>query len=359
MSSPGFSKILIAEEAASTPLAKRVKAAWPDIAPQIVRNLADHELRLDMEPDPVAAGKRILALGPNRGRFIRKCPGTMGLVCCNYWVIDLVEGCPIDCSYCILQGYLNDRRIRLATNLDDLVDEIDTELAGGTRPVRVGTGELSDSLILDPQLGLAKTLIDIFRTRPRATLELKTKTANIDSLLNLEPADNIVIGWSVNTPAIISSDERGASSLHDRLSAAGRIVERGWKVAFHFDPLVLHDRWEDGYHRVVEDIFSAASPERVAWISLGAFRFHPSLKQIIKDRFPMSDILNSEFVLCPDNKMRYVKPKRLKLFKSLNDSIAAKAPSTPLYLCMEGVEIWESVFGGSPRNNKNLCQVFG
>ncbi|VAX22220.1 hypothetical protein MNBD_NITROSPINAE04-2018 [hydrothermal vent metagenome] len=359
MTTPALSKIIISSEAASSAIAKKVTKAWPNVDTIIVDDPARHDRKFDMDDDPISSGKQTLVLAPNKGRFIRKCPGTMGLVCCNYYVIDLAEGCSIDCSYCILQGYLTDRRIRLATNIDDLEKQIDETLADTGRPIRLGTGELSDSLMFDNELGLARILIDLIRERPQATLELKTKTDNIQNILDIDPAPNVVIGWSLNTPEVIARDERGSANLDKRLLAAKKVVDAGWKVAFHFDPLVIHPGWKEGYRDVVDRLFSAAGPDKIAWISMGALRFHPSLKPIIKSRFGQSDLLKSQFVLCPDNKMRYVKPLRKELLAHLKSLIQSRAPTVPLYLCMEGIEMWSGVLGGSPASLGMLDEVFG
>ena len=359
MTAPFLNQILISSESVSSPVARKVMEAWPNVDTMIVDDPSGYDRKFDMDDDPVLSGKRILVLAPNKGRFIRKCPGTLGLVCCNYQVIDLAEGCSIDCSYCILQGYLTDRRIRLATNLDDLEKEIDEALVESGKPIRFGTGELSDSLMFENELGLARILIGLIRERPQATLELKTKTDNIQKILDTEPAPNVVIAWSLNTPEIISSDEQGSASLDKRLLATKKAVEAGWKVAFHFDPLVIHPGWRDGYKNVVDGLFAAAGPDKIAWISLGALRFHPSLKPIIKSRFPQSDLLKSEFVICPDNKMRYVKPLRKELLAHLKSLILSKAPGVPLYFCMEGIEMWKDVLGGSPNSLGILDKVFG
>ncbi len=56
--------------------------------------------------DPVEAGKRIWFLTFSPGQLVKECPASPGQLCCRYRVINIITNCPIDCSYCILQGYL-------------------------------------------------------------------------------------------------------------------------------------------------------------------------------------------------------------------------------------------------------------
>ena len=357
MSNIVIEKIVLADGSLNSDLVEKAIGAWPDAK---IFNESELEWLTESESieDLIGIGKKTLYLAPNKGKFVRKCPGTMGLVCCNYWVIDLVEGCVIDCSYCILQDYLTDKRIRLATNIDELARQVDFKLSQCNGPARFGTGELSDSLMFEPELGLGSMLIEMFRHKPMASLELKTKTGFIDSILELNPAKNIVLGWSLNTPQVAMTEEMGSASIEQRIKAASEAARAGWKVAFHFDPLVVHDDWENGYKEVVEQLFSNVPREKVAWISLGAFRYQSSLKPIIRSRFSGSKVLNQEFVLCPDNKYRYVKPVRRMLFKAVLEHIRSISPSTPAYLCMEGIEMWRYVLGSSPAGQKMLCEIF-
>jgi len=85
------------------------------------------------------------------GRRLKPCPGTSNHICCGYHVINAITNCPMDCSYCVLQTYLTNPLLTLYSNWDDMLAEIENFLS--LRPqalVRLGTGELSDSLALDP-----------------------------------------------------------------------------------------------------------------------------------------------------------------------------------------------------------------
>ena len=117
---------------------------------------------------------------------VRDCPGTHKHICCGYKTIDLVEGCPLSCSYCILRGYLNDPGITVRTDARAVIGEIDRAIASEeTHVLRFGTGELSDSLALDDELRVNAPIVRFFGERKKALLELKSKWASIDHLKSL------------------------------------------------------------------------------------------------------------------------------------------------------------------------------
>jgi spore photoproduct lyase len=205
----------------------------------------------------VREGKRALVLQRHRGSFLRHCPaGTSGLVCCNYLVVNLASNCPMDCSYCFLQDYLADTPALAAyTNVDQALSEVDAVMrAHPERQFRIGTGELSDSLALDPLTGLSELLVPFFAARRNAVLELKTKTDCVDALLDLDPRGQVVVSWSMNAAAVVERDEAGTATFAERLAAARRVQAAGYRVGFHFDPLVEFEGWEAGYAAAIASI---------------------------------------------------------------------------------------------------------
>ena len=111
-----------------------------------------------------------------KGSVVRDCPETLNHICCGYKNIDLIEGCVLSCSYCILRGYLNNPGVRVRTDTDTIIKEVDDAIDGETRHVlRLGTGELSDSLALDRRLDLNRHLIEFFGEKKKALFELKSK----------------------------------------------------------------------------------------------------------------------------------------------------------------------------------------
>jgi spore photoproduct lyase len=305
----------------------------------------------------IPPAKDTVFLAPRRGSLLKNCPGTAGHICCGYRVLNLVTGCPLDCTYCILQLYLNQPCLTVASNWEDSVAEVDSLVRRHPgRTLRLGTGELADSLALEPLTDMAKELIPQLLRRPEIVLELKTKTTEVANLLDIDPAGRVIVSWSLNAEEIIKSDERGAPLLEERLQAAVQCHRAGYRIGFHFDPLVRFPGWETGYRRAVEAVYSCLDPGSIAWISLGTLRYPPALDAIIRDRFPESRLPLEELVPGLDGKLRYFRPLREEMYRHVYREIRRRDPKTTVYLCMESREVWQSSLGWSPASTADLAR---
>jgi spore photoproduct lyase len=303
--------------------------------------------------DPITAAKSILYITKNRGAVVRECPGTSHYTCCDYTILHTGTFCTMDCSYCILQAYFHPPVLQYFAGLDSLIPSLDHTFAQN-KIFRMGTGEYTDSLIWEKISHGPRFLVEKFARQSNSLLELKTKTVNVESLLDLDHNGKTVLAWSVNTPEIIGSEEKGTAALSSRLETARLCESKGYKLAFHFDPLVIYEGCEKAYEKVIHSIFTHVNPDNVVWISMGSFRFMPQLKQIIEKRFPSSTIPYGEFIHGLDNKMRYFKPLRIMLYKQLINKIREYAPNVLVYFCMEDQEVWEKCMGYFPKKEGEL-----
>ncbi len=309
--------------------------------------------------DPIGTGKKTILITRFYGRRLKPCPGTSNHICCGYHVINAVSNCPMDCSYCVLQGYLNNPFLTLYSNWDELLDEIDSFLSQTHSFLpRLGTGELSDSLALDSIFPFSPRLVPFFAERGKGVLELKTKTANVDHLLDLPHRGRTVVSWSINPRKMICEEERRTASLEGRLTAAKRCETKGYPLGFHFDPLIHHEGWEEGYGDVVRQLFSRIDTQRIAWISLGGFRYPPQLKGIAEERFQGARIYLGELFPGRDGKFRYLKEVRKEMYRKIVQWLREGDPDLFIYLCMESQDVWEKVFGWAPENSDHLNALF-
>lgn len=297
--------------------------------------------------DPVGEGKNILLLTRNKGAFLKKCPGTSCYTCCDYQILHIGTFCTMDCSYCILQAYFHPPVLQYFVNHEALLEELDAAFSDDA-VLRIGTGEFTDSLIWEAWTDLSDLLVHKFSKQYNSILELKTKTVAIDKLLDYDHNRKTIISWSLNTPRIIKSEERRTTSLISRLKAAQKCEEKGYALAFHFDPIVIYENCEAEYKAVIDLIFQHVSPENIAYISIGTFRYIPDIYKIIQKRFPHSTLPYGEFVTGLDGKMRYFKPIRIRMYREFIDHMRKKAPSVFLYFCMEDEEIWHKCMGFHP-----------
>ncbi len=339
-------KILVEEAAQTYAVTRRVLGRLPKVPVEVVTS---REVLRPRDRDPagwLAESKRTLLLAVQQGPFWRPCPGTRDYVCCGYQVLKVGLNCPLDCHYCILQDYLNLPALTVFVNLEDLVAEITGRLAADPEKAwRLGTGEFGDSLALDELTGLHEQLIPLFARQTQALLEIKSKWHRLDHLLPLGPNPQVIFAWSLNPPTVIRDLEPGSASLEVRLQAASRAAAAGFRLAFHFDPLIFFPGWEEAYRQTVARLAQAVPSQAVAWISLGALRFFPSLRRLIFARVPQAGFAAQEMVLAPDGKLRYFRPRRVEMYARLRELLSPAFPKAVLYLCMESPRVWREVFG--------------
>jgi spore photoproduct lyase len=307
--------------------------------------------------DPWKKGKEVLWLTRNKGAFIKDCPGTRDYLCCGYRILHIGTYCTMDCSYCILQGYYHPPMLQYFVNHDDLTTELN-EVFSKKEVFRIGTGEFTDSLIWESWSDLTPKLIQQFANQYTSVLEIKTKTTAINNLADLNHNRKTIVSWSLNTPRIIKTQERGTARLDARLKAAKQCSSQwGYPIAFHFDPMVIYPGCEAEYLNVLECIFENVQANDIVWISMGTFRCMPGLHPIIKQRFPESDIIYGEFIPGLDGKLRYFKRLRLNLYKQMVDWLNENVPDVLAYFCMESDQVWERSFGFSPKSKGGLANM--
>src|SRR6266481_4505926 len=183
-------EIVIEERCRPSALATRVISRAPATVPvNFIADARDAIRPTASAADPFGAGKRRMAVMHRRAPFLMACPaGSSEFACCGYMVLVLASNCPMDCGYCFLQEYVADNPgFQVYANYTDAFDELERlRRKTPARSIRVGTGELADSLAFDSLTGISRELIEYFSRRDDLTLELKTKTDEIDNLLKID-----------------------------------------------------------------------------------------------------------------------------------------------------------------------------
>jgi spore photoproduct lyase len=83
-------EIVIEADLEESPIVRNVRRAFPTVPVTFVDDGAVLRSRLMASEDPLGEGKKRIFLTRNRGEFLKKCPGSDGQVCCNYFVINFL-----------------------------------------------------------------------------------------------------------------------------------------------------------------------------------------------------------------------------------------------------------------------------
>ncbi|MDC1122218.1 radical SAM protein, partial [Nitrospinaceae bacterium] len=109
---------------------------------------------------------------------------------------------------------------------------------------------------------------------------------------------------------------------------------------------------------LVDALFDFIPASSMEWVSLGSFRYRPSLKPIIKSRHPETMLFTGEHLPSKDGKFRYLRPLRNQAYETIRGFLQDKSKELSIYMCMETKEVWEGVTGKTPRSDEKLDAFF-
>lgn len=314
-----------------SPLAARVRAAFPQA------DFKETDGKTHVGSTDFSRRTETLFIHREKYDFLKPCPCSCGSAGCGYNLINLGFGCRFECEYCFLQQYQNLHAVLLPANVDEFLQKVDEgkfNKGPFDRP-RIGSGEFTDSLVFDDLTQYSKQLVPFFRARPQWQFEFKTKSINTGGLLQAGGCENVVVSWSVNSAKIIQEAEHFTPGLTARLAAACEVAKAGYRLGFHFDPVVIYDGYQSDYARTVQEMADTLPVDKIAWISVGTLRFSRELKKQIETRFVNNFILDGEFLLDFDGKMRYGEQQRQEAYAFLVPLLRKTFPKAYVYLCME------------------------
>ena len=248
----------------------------------------------------------------------------------TYFSLDLAEGCLFDCAYCYLQSYLNHGALVLFVNCEDVTTELDQRAEPN---LWISTGLLSDSLLSERYFPAVSRLSRLIPSG--SILELRTKSDDISGLDGGIDRQTTVLSWSLNPDGIARDYEYRAAPPEKRLEAARRAMDAGFRIGFHLDPVFHFEGWRQQYTKLFDSL--AAFPhDRVAFLSIGLFRYMPELRAVIRKRFPFHPVMTGEFFASEDGKYHYFRPIRKEMYHFFSELLQPwKEAAVPILYSME------------------------
>lgn len=337
------------------PLAKRIEI---DASHQkLFKTIANQWEQLKTEPKSYAGFKgapaksitKKITLATKDTLGFGSCPvASPKTRCCNLLTLDAVEGCAFDCSYCAVKTFYQPGQVTLNANFAEKINALHLD---ATKPYHIGTGQSSDSLLLGNKEGVLDALLNLARRYPNVVLEFKTKSANINYLLEQDLPPNLICTWSLNTETIVNAEEHGTATLQERIGAAAQIAQKGTLVGFHFHPIVEYQHARQEYSHLFQHIQSRFSPADVALISFGTLTFTKPIIKQLRNISMRSKVLQMPLVDIA-GKFSYPHNTKQEMFRHAYCAFEKWHKDVFFYLCMEDITLWPQVFGYEYPNNE-------
>ncbi|MEM8962678.1 MAG: spore photoproduct lyase family protein [Acidobacteriota bacterium] len=228
-----------------------------------------------------------LILAAKHGEWVLPTPVSYGIGGRRNVYFSHMLNCPYDCRYCFLQGMFRSAHHVVFVNIDDLFAAIDATLAEhADDEVYFFSGYDCDSLAFDRVTGFLDTALPFFRDRPRAWLEIRTKSTQTRALLDSEPFANAVVAYSFTPDATARALEHRVPSVARRIDALATLAKHGWAVGMRFDPLIYTDDYATRYRELFEAVFASVPDDRVHSVSLGPFRLPTGFARTVEKLYP-------------------------------------------------------------------------
>lgn len=172
----------------------------------------------------------------------------------NYWYpgkaffFKFVLNCIFDCEYCYLKWAFKMPFPTIFVNYEDIQNAIEDKInslrkSGYNDTIYFYASNYSDIQWLDELINFNQNFIPFFEKFPNVLMESRTKSANIQSLLQFNTEifnhfENTEISFSLNPQFIIDSFEHKTSSLDQRINSINTLLSKWRKVWIRFLPLL-------------------------------------------------------------------------------------------------------------------------
>lgn len=284
--------------------------------------------------------KSALALAERKGEFLKNI-GRMERD--EFYLFHEID-CRYDCEYCYLQYYFQTKVPVVFVNRDELMVGMEEVLKTHPSPY-FHVGEVCDSLAFDDITEFSLDAAELFSRHRNGAIEFRTKSSNVENLLSIkDPPGNMIPSWTFSPEIVTNSMEHKTPSFGERLLAAKRCQEAGYMVGVRLDPVIRYQGWEKDYQEMVGNLLSVLDTRRIDYISLGTAKLHKLLLEAIKSRFPQNPVILDEVVPSADGKYRYVKFKRVDVYRKMISWIKRVDDRLRVELSMESDEVRRLVF---------------
>lgn len=274
-----------------------------------------------------------LILAKKTGNLVLPTPAGFGIGgAANYYFSHMLN-CLYDCRYCFLQGMYPSAHYVVFINYEDFGGAIEKILQKHAQEqVYFFSGYDGDSLAFEQVTQFLQYFLPFFANNSRAILELRTKSANVQSLLQTSPIPNVICAFSFTPESIAQKLEHKTPPLSKRLQAMSALAAAGWKIGLRLDPLIAADNFTELYEELIAAIFNCVPIHNIHSVSLGPLRFPEKMfKKIIK-LYPREPLL-AQPLQRRERHYSYTEEREIKMKQAVTECLQKYIPEKLLFEC--------------------------
>nr|WP_307990789.1 spore photoproduct lyase [uncultured Niameybacter sp.] len=200
--------------------------------------------------------KRYLVLGTRKS--IKLTPNDKSA---DYIVPFTSSGCSAMCLYCYLMCHFNTNSyLRIFVNRQEMIDKVKKNINKIKEHKVYELGCNSDMVLENTITGNLRWAIEEFGKLEYATATFATKFNQVDDLLDIKHNGHTQMRISVNPKSLIERVEFGTSSLDERIEAANKMFEAGYRVGLNIAPIMLVKNYEALYEELFQTLHDKLKP---------------------------------------------------------------------------------------------------
>ncbi len=247
--------IYLEKHAKEYPLTKQILSRFSDanvVEIQHYKNVFDKKIDYPTEKCLILAKSDRLKLFP--------VPENYGYQDAKAFFFVTQLNCVFDCAYCYLKGAFKNNFPVVFVNYEDIQTELRAKILELRDKWYNGkivfyASNYSDLVGMESLSWFHQSFIPFFEQFDNVLMESRTKSGNIQSLLDLEiVSNNTEIAFSLNPQSIIDQYERWSSSLKSRIDAIKMLQSKWWKLWLRFLPLLPVSGYVEIYEQFLREL---------------------------------------------------------------------------------------------------------
>ncbi|ATD55803.1 spore photoproduct lyase [Clostridium chauvoei] len=235
------------------------------------------------------SGKRTLVVGVRGDSKFQTCKPSA------HYQLPLVSGCMGMCEYCYLNTQLGKRPYtKIYVDIDEILNKAFNYAEERLPEITIFEGSAtSDPIPVENYTHALKKAIEAFGSNDNTRFRFVSKFNEVHELLGIKHNGHTTIRFSINTNEIIKKYEHGTNLIDERLEAAKKIKEAGYKLGFIIAPVFIYKGWKEEYLELINKVKNMFDKEYIEFEVI-SHRFTERAKKNILSIYPSSTLPMSE-----------------------------------------------------------------